>query len=181
MIALPMAKLVSTVGLPFMSAAVILSSLLQLLFGVLRLSSVLNVVTEPVICGFLNALGIFLVQTQLKIFKTPGGGAWLNPTALVPSLLTAALCACIIKLLPRVKKDSPVPPSLVGLLVASVAAHALQWTKHIKTLSGMVGSGAQFAGGMAALPAFIGLPNVPISQATLAIIGSTAVSAVNYY
>lgn len=169
-----MAKLVSSVGMPYMSAAIILSSVLQLLFGVAKLSSILNVVTEPVICGFLNALGIFLLQTQLKIFRT-SSGAWLASPAMIPSLLTAGLCVAIIKLLPRVKKDSLVPPSLVGLLASSGAAHALQWTKHIKTLAATVG-GAQFAGGMAALPTYTGIPSVPLSKATLMIIASTAVS-----
>ena len=39
-IALPMAKIVSTIGLPYMSLAVILSSLLQLLMGIFKFSKV---------------------------------------------------------------------------------------------------------------------------------------------
>jgi SulP family sulfate permease len=173
-IALPMAKLVATAGMPFMTAAVLLSSALQLLFGGLKLSSLLDVVTEPVICGFLNALGIFLLQTQVKIFKA-SSGAWLGQASMMPSLLTAAVCFAITKLMPMVKKDSVVPPSLVGLLTASTLAHALGWTGRIKTLADTVGK-AQFAGGLAALPVFTGLPKVPLSTATLGVIASTAVS-----
>lgn len=171
-----MAKLVSTVGLPYMSAAIILSSVLQLLFGVFKLSYLQNVVTEPVIAGFMNALGIFLVQAQLKIFKTYTG-AWLSGPALTYSLATTGLCFSIVKALPMLKLKLPVPPSLVGLLTSSVLAHALGWTAHIKTLADKVGH-ENFVGGLAALPTFTGFPNVPINQATLGVIGATAVSFV---
>lgn len=40
-IALPMAKIVSTVGLPYMSLAVMLSSILQLLMGIFKFSKVI--------------------------------------------------------------------------------------------------------------------------------------------
>jgi len=72
-IALPMAKLVNQLGLPYMSAAVVLSALLQIAFGAARLSRLMDVVTPPVIAGFMNALGFFLLQTQLKIFCPAGG------------------------------------------------------------------------------------------------------------
>ena len=174
-----MAKLVSTVGLPYMSAAIILSSVLQLLFGVFKLSYLQNVVTEPVIAGFMNALGIFLVQAQLKIFKTYTG-AWLSGPALTYSLATTGICFSIVKTLPMLKLKLPVPPSLVGLLASSVLAHALGWTAHIKTLADKVGH-ENFVGGLAALPVFTGIPNVPINQATLGVIGATAVSVVLFF
>ena len=169
-----MAKLVSSVGLPYMSAAIILSSVLQLLFGVFKLSHLQTVVTEPVIAGFMNALGMFLIQAQLKIFKSYRG-AWLSGPAMTYSLATAGLCAAIVKLLPQTNIKSPLPPSLVGLIVASTAAHAFGWTDHIKTLADKVGK-ENFVGGLAALPTFTGIPNVPFNQATLGIVGATAVS-----
>jgi sulfate permease, SulP family len=176
-IALPMAKLVASHGLPYMAAAVILSSVLQLLFGVFRASSLLDVVTEPVVCGFLNALGIFLLQTQLKVFRAAGNLVWLDAATLLPTLAAAGLCLGITRLLPLLARHSLVPPSLVGLLVSSLFVHAMQWprTAHLKLLSDLVGK-QYFQGGLAALPQFTGMPDVPISQATLAVLGSTVVS-----
>ena len=169
-----MAKLIATVGLPYMSAALVLSSLLQAMFGIFKLSYVQDLVTEPVIAGFMNALGIFLVRTQVKTFQTHAG-AWLTGPAMAYTIATAGLCFSIVKFLPMLRVSLPIPPSLMGLLVSSALAHALGWTVHIKTLADKVGK-EHFLGGLAALPTFHGLPSVPLSQATLGIIGATAVS-----
>ncbi|KAJ1431271.1 sulfate transporter family-domain-containing protein [Ochromonadaceae sp. CCMP2298] len=168
-IALPMAKLVNQLGLPYMSAAVVLSALLQIAFGAARLSRLMDVVTPPVIAGFMNALGFFLLQTQLKIFCP--AGVWLPLPILLPSIATAAFCAATTQLLPRIG-TSPIPPSLVGLVGSSLLAVALGFP--IKTLADTVG-GSKFVGGLAALPSFTGLPDVPFSSATLGLIASTAV------
>lgn len=172
-VALPMAKLIATVGLPYMSAALVLSSLLQAMFGIFKLSYVQDLVTEPVIAGFMNALGIFLVRTQVKTFQGHAG-AWLTGPSMGYTVATAGLCLSIVKFLPMLRVSLPIPPSLMGLLASSALAHALGWTVHIQTLADKVGK-EHFLGGLSALPTFHGLPSVPLSQATLGIIGATAV------
>ena len=178
-VALPMAKLIATVGLPYMSAALVLSSLLQAMFGIFKLSYVQDLVTEPVIAGFMNALGIFLVRTQVKTFQGHAG-AWLTGPSMAYTVATAGLCFSIVKFLPMLRVSLPIPPSLIGLLVSSALAHALGWTVHIKTLADKVGK-EHFLGGFSALPTFHGLPSVPLSQATLGIIGATAVSTFAFF
>lgn len=172
--ALPMAKLAASHGLPFMSAALVLSSLLQIAFGVLKLSNVMKIVTEPVICGFLNAFGIFLLKSQLKVFSSGGSIQqlrWLPVQQLLPSLFIAALCISVIKLAPK-WKQCRLPPSMLGIAVSSTVARLARFP--IKTLSDLVGTGS-FRGGLAALPSFIGMPKVPLDLGTLSAISSAAV------
>lgn len=171
--ALPMAKLAASHGLPFMSAALVLSSLLQIAFGVLQLSSVMKIVTEPVICGFLNAFGIFLVQSQLKVFSSGPIQQlqWLPAQQLLPSLFTAALCISVIKLVPR-WKQCRLPPSMLGIAVSSAVSRLAGFP--IKSLSDLVGA-ESFRGGLAALPSFMGMPKVPLDLSTLSALSSAAV------
>lgn len=140
---------------------------------ILSLFQVLDIVTEPVIAGFLNSLGIFLIQAQLKIFRH-NKLTWLPYTSLMPSIFTASLCFMIIKLLPLWKKDSLVPPSMVGLVTSSVIANVAKFP--IKSLADTVGR-TKFTGGLAALPAYTGLPNVPFNVHTLSILLSTVVGS----
>ena len=173
-IALPMARLATSAGLPYMAATALVSSGLQVAFGSWKLSKLVDIVTEPVVCGFLNSLGLLLLRTQLRTFRSQSGG-WLSRSSLVLNMLTAGICAAVVKGLPRVVKNSPVPPALAGLLLSAMAAHSLQWTKQIRTLADTVGQ-QHFVSGLAALPRFAGLPGVPLSLGTLRIVGSTAVS-----
>ena len=41
--------------------------MMESLFGYLRLGKVASVVTEPVICGFLNAFALFLIKSQVCV------------------------------------------------------------------------------------------------------------------
>ena len=41
--------------------------MLESMFGYLRLGKVASVVTEPVICGFLNAFALFLIKSQVCV------------------------------------------------------------------------------------------------------------------
>ena len=50
---------------------IMLASLIELCFGLLKLSKIADVVTEPVIAGFLNAFAIFLVKSQVSV-SLPG-------------------------------------------------------------------------------------------------------------
>jgi len=172
-IALPMARLVEARGTQYMAAAVMLSGLLETLFGVFRLGRVAAYVTEPVIAGFLNAFALFLIKSQLKVFRT-AAGAWLPFSALGPAVGVAALCLTATRLLPVVAKKSPVPASLAAVAGTSLASVALRLP--VKSLADTMGR-ALFVGGAASLPVFQGLPKVPLSLETLRIVSSTALGA----
>jgi hypothetical protein len=64
--ALPMSHIYKTHGLPWMTAAVLTASFIELIFGFSKLSRVADVVTEPVVTGFFNALSMFIFRSQVR-------------------------------------------------------------------------------------------------------------------
>eukprot|EP01038_Epipyxis_sp_PR26KG_P006314 gene6314-8694_t len=174
-IALPMGKLYASHGKSYMAGAVILSGLFQIAFGLTKLGKLASLVTEPVIVGFLNSFGIFLIKSQLKIIKT-ASGALLPSELLQPTLAIATLSAGLIKglpLIPQIKKTG-IPTSLIGIVISTLVAKVLKLP--VKSLSDTFGSSI-FAGGVSSLPVFQGLPNIPLPLETLSIIFSTTVGA----
>lgn len=169
--ALPMASLFSSLGPAYMSASLLLASAMESLFGLARLSKFADVITMPVIAGFLNALAIFIGKSQLKVFKA-AGGHWLAGTPLTSSLSLAALTAALIYGLVPYRNIIKVPPQLIAITVSTLLAQFLHLP--VKLLGEQAGKGA-LVGGLAALPKFNSLPNVPFNLHTLQLIGSTAV------
>lgn len=172
-IALPMAKLVEAHGTQYMAAAVILSGLMETLFGVFRLGKLASLVTEPVIAGFLNAFALFLIRSQLKVFRT-ASGAWLPPALMAPTAGIALLCLGIARWTPSLLRKAQIPASLAAVVGSSLASRALRLP--LKSLADSMGR-ALFVGGAASLPVFQGLPKVPLSLKTLQIVFSTAFGA----
>ena len=103
--------------------------------GLLRLTRLADLVSEPVLAGFLDALGLLLLASQARVFDEP------------EAVFVAASCALIAQFLPP--RSAPVPPSLVGLAAASAAGPALGLD--LPTLASAAPAGA-FAGGWGALP-----------------------------
>lgn len=169
---LPMSKMMQSHGQAYMCAAVVLSGVFEVLFGLSRSGRLLDVVSENVIAGFLNAVVIFLLKTQVSVFKGADGN-WLASGALLANLGIALLCAGVTFLQPLLT-SSKIPPSLVGLVLSSGLAAALKLP--VKSLADSAGKSV-FVGGMAALPKFVGLPKVPLTSRSLSIVLSTALGA----
>ncbi|SDJ11225.1 SulP family inorganic anion transporter [Alteribacillus bidgolensis] len=146
--ALLMITLVADHGLEYLLAATILTGILQILFGVFKLSKVMKFVPRSVMVGFVNALAILIFTSQLQHFV---GETWIM-YALV------ALTLAIIYLLPKV--TTAVPSTLVAIVV--VTAIAIFANFGVRTV-GDLGSLTQ------SLPVFM-LPSVPLTFETLAII-----------
>ncbi|RYH32060.1 SulP family inorganic anion transporter [archaeon] len=168
--ALPMASLHSSLGPAYMSASLLLASAMEAIFGILRLSKFADVITTPVIAGFLNALAIFIGKSQVKVFKD--AGHWLTGSPLTSSLSLAALTASLIFSLVPYRSIIKVPPQLIAITVSTLLAQFLHLP--VKLLGEQAGKGA-LVGGLSALPKINGLPNVPFNLHTLQLIGSTAV------
>ncbi len=90
--ALLMITLVADHGLQYLLAVTILTGILQVLFGVFKLSRIMKFVPRSVMVGFVNALAILIFTSQLQHFV---GENWIM-YALV------ALTLAIIYLLPKV-------------------------------------------------------------------------------
>ncbi|MGC1395223.1 MAG: SulP family inorganic anion transporter [Coleofasciculaceae cyanobacterium] len=146
--ALLMIHLVKDHGLQYLFAAGILTGILQILFGLLKLGRQMKYVPRAVMVGFVNALAILIFLAQLP---------QLTNVPIAVYIMTAAALA-IIYLLPRVTTVLPSP------LVAIIVITAISIFAKIKVPT---------VGDMGALPStfppFL-LPQVPLNVATLNII-----------
>jgi SulP family sulfate permease len=146
--ALLMVGLVKEHGLQYLLAATLLTGVLQILAGFLKLSVLMRFVSRSVITGFVNALAILIFMAQLpELIGVP----WT-----VYVMVAAGLA--IIYLLPRITKAVPSP--LVAIVVLTVIALLLKLD--IRT----VGDMGELPD---SLPVFL-WPQVPLSLETLWII-----------
>ena len=149
--ALLMVTLVKDHGLQYLLAATILTGVLQILAGYLKLGSLMSFVSRTVIIGFVNALAILIFMAQLPELT--------NVTWHVYALTTAGLA--IIYLFPYVPKIGTLIPSpLVTIIV--LTAVVLVMGIDVRT----VGDMGQLPD---TLPIFL-WPDVPLNFETLAII-----------
>ena len=152
--ALVMVTLVAEHGLQYLLAATILTGVIQIIMGVLKLGRLMKFVPRSVMTGFVNALAILIFTAQLPHFI---GESWQMYVMVAGAL-------AIIYILPRFTKAVPSP--LVAIVVITIIAI-------------MTGSGVRTVGDMGeltqALPMFL-LPDIPLNFETLQIIFPYALS-----
>ena len=146
--ALLMLTLVKEHGLQYLLAATVLTGVLQLIAGYLKLGSLMRFVSRSVVTGFVNALAILIFMAQLPELTDVGWQVYA---------MTAAGLA-IIYLFPYLNKTIPSP--LVCIVVLTAVAVALDLD--IRT----VGDLGELPD---TLPVFL-WPDVPLTLETLQII-----------
>jgi SulP family sulfate permease len=146
--ALVMVTLVKDHGLEYLLAATVLTGLLQVIAGWVRLGSLMRFVSRSVVTGFVNALAILIFLAQLPELT--------NVTWHVYAMTAAGLA--IIYGLPYLTKAVPSP--LVTIVVLTGVAIALNLD--IRT----VGDMGELPD---SLPAFL-IPDIPLNWETLFII-----------
>ncbi|WP_158774597.1 SulP family inorganic anion transporter [Cobetia sp. L2A1] len=149
--ALLMVDLVKDHGLEYLLAATILTGVFQIIFGYLKLGSLMRFVSRSVVTGFVNALAILIFMAQLPELT--------NVTWHVYAMTAAGLG--IIYLLPLVPKIGKILPSpLVCIVVLTLFAM-------------IVGLDIRTVGDMGelpdSLPVFL-IPDIPFNLETLWII-----------
>lgn len=149
--ALLMVTLVKEHGLEYLLAATILTGILQILAGYLKLAKLMRFVSKSVVIGFVNALAILIFMAQLPEL--------INVTWHVYALVGLGLAIIyLFPLLPKIGKLIPSP--LVCIIVISLIAVGL-------------GIDIRTVGDMGALPdtlpVFL-LPDIPLNLETLQII-----------
>jgi SulP family sulfate permease len=152
--ALVMVTLVKDHGLEYLMATTILTGVLQIAAGALRLGSLLRFVSRSVMTGFVNALAILIFMAQLPEFY---GAGWE-----MYAMVAAGLG--IIYLLPYVTKAIPSP--LVAIVV-------------LTGFSTFFGLDVRSVGDMGELPSTLPLfliPKIPLTWETLMIILPYAVT-----
>ena len=149
--ALLMVTLVKSHGLEYLLAATLLTGLLQIIMGYLKLGSLMSFVSRSVVTGFVNALAILIFLAQLPELT--------NVSWQVYAMTAVGLgIIYLFPLLPKVGKVIPSP--LICILSMTAVAMALQLD--IRTV-----------GDMGELPDTLPLflwPEVPLTLETLQII-----------
>ena len=159
--AVVMVALVAEHGVEYLFAAVVLTGLLQMGAGALRLGKFIRIVPYPVMLGFVNGLAIVIFLAQLQHFQVTsaeGVQEWLSGEALMIFAGLITLTMLIIKFLPKL--TGSFPAALAAIIVVSLLALGLE----LDTTT--VGDLASIKGG---LPAFH-IPSVPFTLETLLII-----------
>ena len=156
--ALLMTSLVKDYGLGYLFATTILTGILQILWGWVKLGNQMRFVPRSVMVGFVNALAILIFQAQLPQLNWPQLVAeYGNSSALLVYGLVA-LGLGIIYGLPRLTQVVPSP--LVAIVAITVMSMGAGW--NLPTV-----------GDMGTLPTRLptwGLPQVELSFGTLEII-----------
>ncbi|MBF4454608.1 SulP family inorganic anion transporter [Acinetobacter sp. SK-43] len=149
--ALVMASLVKEHGLQYLLAATLLTGVLQILVGYLKLAKLMRFVSKSVVIGFVNALAILIFMAQLPEL--------INVTWHVYALVGLGLAIIyLFPLLPKIGKLIPSP--LVCIIVISLIA--VGFGIDIRT----VGDMGELPD---TLPVFL-LPDIPLNLETLQII-----------
>ncbi|PZO45526.1 MAG: sodium-independent anion transporter [Phormidesmis priestleyi] len=152
--ALLMVDLVKNYGLDYLLIATLVTGLLQVIWGSMRIGRIMKYVPRAVLVGFVNALAILIFNAQLPQFVGQG--------LLMYGMVAAGLA--IIYLLPRLTASIPIIKSIPSPLVAIVVLTAVAI---------MQGLNLPTVGDMGDLPSALPawrLPNVPFNLATLQIV-----------
>ncbi|MDQ1143659.1 high affinity sulfate transporter 1 [Bacillus sp. SORGH_AS 510] len=152
--ALLMTTLVRDHGLQYLLAATVLTGVIQIIMGVLKLGRLMKFVPRSVMAGFVNALAILIFMAQLPHFV---GESWQ-----MYAMVAGALA--IIYILPRFTKAVPSP--LVAILV--ISAIAIFTGSDVRTVGDMGELTSR-------LPVFM-IPDIPLNFETLQIIFPYSIS-----
>lgn len=154
--ALLMIVLVKEHGLQYLLAATLLTGVIQIVFGLLKLGDVMRFVSRSVVTGFVNALAILIFLAQLPELSGEYGSVTVYGLT--------ALGLGIIYLFPYLTKAVPSP--LVCIVVVTLVA--LYFGLDVRTVSDM--------GELPdSLPIFL-WPEVPLNFETLMIIFPTSMA-----
>ena len=152
--ALVMINLVAEHGVEYLFAATILTGVLQMAFGRLRLARYMMFIPRTVMQGFVNALAILIFMAQVPHFVGHG----------TPTYLMVIGGLAILYLFPYINRT--VPPALVTIVTLTGVAYFLDMPLNTVGDMGELPSG---------LPVF-GIPMVPMNLETLQIILPTALT-----
>ena len=157
--AVVMVSLVAEHGVEYLFAAVVLTGLIQISAGLLRLGKYIRIVPHPVMLGFVNGLAIVIFLAQIQHFQIPGSdGEWMASDDLMIFSGLILLTVVIIYFLPKL--TTAVPASLAAIIVVSLVVIGMDVDTNT------VGDLASIEG---AFPAFH-IPMVELSWETLQII-----------
>ena len=141
-------------GIEYLFAATILTGLLQILFGIVRLDRLMVFVSRSVMIGFVNSLAILIFLAQVpELTNVPG-----------LTYVLVAIGLAIIYLLPRFTTIIPSPLVAIALITAASMTFGFNVRR--------VGDMGELP---TSLPAFL-IPDIPLNLETVRIILPTALA-----
>ncbi|CAM3624035.1 SulP family inorganic anion transporter [Marinicrinis lubricantis] len=146
--ALVVVSLVKDHGVEYLFAATILTGIIQVILGFLKVGRLITFVPHSVMTGFVNALAILIFTAQLPHFE---GQNW-------QMYVLVAITLLIIIFLPRLTKA--IPSALAAIFVVYILTWLLGWD--VMTVGSMGNIASE-------LPVFH-LPDIPLNFETLKII-----------
>lgn len=161
-LAVVMVSLVSSHGVEYLFACVILMGIFQVIMGAFKLGKFIRLVPEPVIYGFVNGLAIVIFLAQFEQFKVPAtnevGYEWITGQALYLMMGLIFLTMLIIHFLPKLTKA--IPSSLAAIIIVSTIVILGELpTKTVGDLASIKGSFPSFS-----------IPNIPFTFEALKVI-----------
>jgi len=145
-LAVVMVELVSSHGIEYLFATVVLMGIMQVLAGVFRLGKFIRLVPHPVMLGFVNGLAIviFLAQlSQFQIVDPDGARAWMSGWPLLTMLGLVALTMVIIWGMPRITSFIPAPLAGIVIVAAIVISFGID-VPRVGDLASIKGNLPQF-------------------------------------
>ena len=152
--------LISTHGVEYLFATIILAGLIQLCVGAFKLGKFVRLIPQPVMYGFLNGLAVIIFMAQVEQFKILDGDSytWMQDSRLYIMSGLVLLTIAIVLLFPKLTKT--IPASLVAIIVTSSIVYFFNIdTKKVVDIANISGS----------LPSFH-IPTVPLNLDTLKLI-----------
>lgn len=159
--AVVMVSLVAQHGVQYLFATVILTGLIQIGAGLLKLGKFIRMVPHPVMLGFVNGLAIVIFLAQIQNFQVTsadGVKEWMSGQTLFIFSSLIILTMLIIHYLPKI--TSAVPATLVAIITVSLLVIGFQIDTPTVADLGKIDGG---------LPSF-NIPGVPFTLETLQII-----------
>lgn len=148
--------LVAQHGVDYFLWTVLLSGIVMMLFGILRLSVLVRMIPHPVMLGFVNGLAIVIALSQLGHFKVDGHFLSGIPLSVMIALVIVTMG--VVYLAPKLVVS--LPPALIAIGIMGLLA----WSLHLPTRT--LGDMANMAGHWPSLA----WPGVPLTFDTLKII-----------
>ena len=155
-IAVVIGTLVALHGVEYLFAAVVMTGVIQMAMGFLKMGKFIRLVPHPVFLGFVNGLAMVIFIAQIKQFKV--GGDWISGSPLAIMLLIMVITMAIIHYLPKLTRA--IPSTLAAIIIGTGAVLLLGLDTRT------VGDIAPIGG---AFPPFH-MPNVPFDLEMLKIV-----------
>jgi SulP family sulfate permease len=128
--AVVMTAMVMTSGIEYLFVTLILTGILQMLFGIAKMGKFVRLIPHPVMLGFVNGLAIIIFLAQMDQFKVDG--SWISGTAAIIMASLIVITMAIMHFLPKFTKAIPSGLAAIGTVtVIALFVPGLEDTRNI--------------------------------------------------